>query len=162
MKKCIAVIGMHRSGTSLLTKALEVLGVDLGQNMIPGAKDNQKGFWEDKSVINLNDRILRLAGMTWYSVNEYPFSMLDSQQGKILEEEALSLISSRLDDYPLWAFKDPRSARLLPFWQRIFTKIDVELGYLVVLRNPLDIAASLKKRNDFNLIIPGDFPDKLN
>lgn len=151
MKKCIAVIGMHRSGTSVVTKALEVLGVNLGQNLIPVANDNQNGFWEDKSIVDLNDRLLALAGMTWFSVSEYPFALLDSEQGRSLEKEALDIISRRIDAYPLWAFKDPRCGRLLPFWQKVFMRLNVALSYLVVLRNPLDIAASLEKRNDFKL-----------
>lgn len=151
MKKCIAVIGMHRSGTSVITKALEILGVNLGQNLIPVEEDNKKGFWEDGSIIDLNDRILALAGMTWFSVSEFPFSLLQSKKGRALENEALDLISSRLNAYTLWAFKDPRCGRLLPFWQKVFTKLDITLSYLVVLRNPLDIAASLEKRNDFKL-----------
>jgi len=151
MNKCIAVLGMHRSGTSVVTKALEILGVNLGQNIIPVAGDNKKGFWEDSSIIELNDRILALAGMTWFSVSEYPFALLESEEGRALEKEALELISSRLNTYPLWGFKDPRCSRLLPFWQNIFAKLNITLSYLVVLRNPLDIAASLKKRNDFKL-----------
>jgi len=67
MKKCIAVIGMHRSGTSMVTKALETLGVELGQQLLMAANDNQKGFYEDKSIVDLNDRILEYAGMAWYS-----------------------------------------------------------------------------------------------
>ena len=151
MKKCIVVIGMHRSGTSMITKALETLGVHLGEQLLPAAEDNQKGFYEDKSIVDLNDRILEYAGMTWYSVSEYPFSVLESEQGRAFEKEAMEIISSRLRTHPVWGFKDPRCSRLLPFWQSIFAKLDIEAEYLVVLRNPLDIAFSLKKRNDFKL-----------
>ncbi|MCK5219054.1 hypothetical protein KAR10_06000, partial [bacterium] len=152
MKSCVVVLGMHRSGTSVITKALELFGVELGQDLIPVADDNLKGFWEDKSIIELNDRILALAGMTWFSVFDYPFALLDSEQGKTFEDEAVNILESRFANRTLWGFKDPRCAKLLPFWQRVFLRLnDVAARYIFVLRNPLDIAASLQRRNDFNL-----------
>ena len=152
MKSCIVVLGMHRSGTSVIAKALELFGVELGQDLIPVADDNLKGFWEDKSIMELNDRILGLAGMTWFSVFDYPFALLDSEQGKGLEDEAVNILTSRFANRTLWGFKDPRCAKLLPFWQRVFLRLNhVVVRYIFVLRNPLDIAASLQRRNDFNL-----------
>lgn len=44
----IVVLGMHRSGTSAITRGLQVLGVELGDQLMPGAVgDNEKGYWED-------------------------------------------------------------------------------------------------------------------
>lgn len=151
MKKCIIVLGMHRSGTSAVTKAVESLGVNLGDNLIPAAEDNKKGFFEDRQIIDINDRLLKLAGMKWYSVEEFPTYILDSPQGKSLEVEARRLICNRLEINNIWGFKDPRCSRLLPFWQNVLGPLDVEVGFLMVLRNPLDMASSIKKRDRFDL-----------
>ena len=42
-RKAIVVLGMHRSGTSALCGALDLLGVNFGQRLAPAAKDNEKG-----------------------------------------------------------------------------------------------------------------------
>ena len=56
------VLGMHRSGTSAITKGLEVLGVNLGDNLLPPKDDNPKGFFEDRDLVNLNERVLEKIG----------------------------------------------------------------------------------------------------
>ncbi len=47
----IVVLGMHRSGTSVLTRAMETLGANLGSRLMPAAAgNNDKGFFEDIDV----------------------------------------------------------------------------------------------------------------
>jgi hypothetical protein len=58
--KLIVVLGMHRSGTSTVTKSLELMGVGLGANLHPAGFDNPKGFWEDRERIEINDKLLNL------------------------------------------------------------------------------------------------------
>ena len=50
-RKIIVVLGMHRSGTSTVTRGLRVPGASLGENLMPPAVDNnEKGFFEDGSA----------------------------------------------------------------------------------------------------------------
>ena len=56
--KLVVVLGMHRSGTSAITRGLEVLGVNLGDNLYPAAIDNPKGFWEDNDFLGINEELL--------------------------------------------------------------------------------------------------------
>ena len=50
----IAVLGMHRSGTSAVARGLKALGVDLGENLMPPVEgNNEKGFWEDRDSPDL-------------------------------------------------------------------------------------------------------------
>jgi hypothetical protein len=151
MNKCIVVAGMHRSGTSLITKSLESLGVSLGNNLMPCAEQNIKGFWEDLEVVNINDRILKLADMDWASINRFPTELIDSPKGILLQKEAKKIVSERITENPVWGVKDPRLTRLLPFWQKIFFDLQIAAHYIYVIRNPLDIANSLKSRDDFDL-----------
>ena len=48
----VVVLGMHRSGTSALTKALELFGIDLGTDLLPPQDDNPKGFFEDRGLVS--------------------------------------------------------------------------------------------------------------
>ena len=65
MNKLVIVLGMHRSGTSAVTRALTVLGVDLGSYLIESQEDNPKGFWEDSEMLSFNERLMRAVGMEW-------------------------------------------------------------------------------------------------
>ena len=58
----VPVLGMHRSGTSMLTHMLSLLGVELGEPLQPPSFDNPKGFWENRFFQALNIKILQLAG----------------------------------------------------------------------------------------------------
>src|ERR1035438_2944715 len=64
----IAVLGMHRSGTSLCMGLLEALGVRLDDDLIPGDANNQPGYFESRELVELNDSILATLGATWHTV----------------------------------------------------------------------------------------------
>ena len=65
-KKLIVVLGMHRSGTSVTAKSLQVLGVDLGDNLMPAIRNNNEaGFWEDVDINNFNIKLLDKIGSDW-------------------------------------------------------------------------------------------------
>ena len=59
------MLGMHRSGTSALAGALHLTGFDLGQNIMPPADENPKGFFENQHIVDLNDRILEELFTFW-------------------------------------------------------------------------------------------------
>ena len=66
--KLVVVLGMHRSGTSVITKALECVGVELGNNLMEAAiGDNDLGFFEDLEIVNFNDELLAECNKKWYS-----------------------------------------------------------------------------------------------
>ena len=66
-KKLIVVLGMHRSGTSAITRGLICLGVQLGNRLIPPIEgNNDKGFWEDIDLNNLNNEILETIYKEWH------------------------------------------------------------------------------------------------
>ena len=60
-KRLTFILGMHRSGTSLITKAVQVAGVDLGDNLLPPGPDNPTGFWEDADVMQLKRYLIECA-----------------------------------------------------------------------------------------------------
>ncbi|MGD8234215.1 glycosyltransferase [Vibrio sp. TRT 1302] len=147
-KQIVVVLGMHRSGTSLITKGLESLGVELSESMIPQANDNVKGFWEDADILDFNERLLNTFGSYWYTTRPFKISDINSNQLNDLISEAYELISLKLEKHDVWGFKDPRTCVLLDFWNLVFQKLSsVEVKYLVCLRNPVEVAGSLQKRD---------------
>ena len=59
-RNVICTLGMHRSGTSLVSRMLNLLGVHLGtdQSLSGTNEDNPKGYWEHHTFALLNDEIL--------------------------------------------------------------------------------------------------------
>ncbi len=142
-RQLVVILGMHRSGTSLITKSIELLGYSLGDNLMPAGVDNPKGFWEDLDIVQFNDKLLAHNQMSWDSP-------LDSSPGvftKDLQQEALTLLESKFLNTNRFIIKDPRMSLLLDFWSRCFVEADISVYYLTVYRQPLDIAASLHARN---------------
>lgn len=149
-KTLIVVLGMHRSGTSAVAKSLQVFGVDLGKQLEPPAEYNAKGYWEDIDIVRLNEAMLDTLNMTWHSlapVTEHDVEIL-CQRGFLLE--ATTLLRNKTQGVECFGFKDPRTAKLLPFWMRVFAASGFDVKYVLVYRNPLSVADSLARRDNFS------------
>lgn len=138
---------MHRSGTSVITRGLAVLGVALGRNLLPAQADNIKGFWEDKGIVEINTALMNSCGQDWYT-----FGALDVSQQDELMQQARDYIRGAVKDVAVWGFKDPRTARLLPFWNSVFSSLEITPSYCLVMRHPLSVAKSLQMRNGLTLL----------
>ena len=57
-KKILLILGMHRSGTSVLTGTCRFLGADLGDRMMAAGSDNVMGFWEHDDISRIHDELL--------------------------------------------------------------------------------------------------------
>jgi len=75
-QKIVVVLGMHRSGTSLLTNLLSVLGVDLGKDLLAGDSANELGYWENESIYRTQDALLNHIAQDWGELGAvYPFAI---------------------------------------------------------------------------------------
>ncbi len=150
LSRAIVVLGMHRSGTSVLTRGLHALGVHLGDDFLDTKPDNPTGYWENSVIVDLNERILKLWGLKWESVSLIHRAQLESGELRILRDEAVKYLQTHFISHPLWGFKDPRTVRLLPFWRSVFQELGVDDAYVVAIRNPLSVAASLLRRQNMS------------
>lgn len=158
------VLGMHRSGTSVLARALPVLGIQLGDHLLPAHPCNPKGFFEDAGINAGNRALLKELGASWES--PVSFRGLQGRLRGLATSEygqaALALIRERgeaADEQaaehgeplpaPL-AFKEPRMSRLLTFWRPVFLAAGCSLNVCLALRHPAHVAASLTARNGFS------------
>jgi hypothetical protein len=145
---------MHRSGTSALARGLNCLDIDLGNALLgsdaEAPTENPRGFFEDRWALELSDRVLSAIGMRWDSPSVIDPLLWRSPAIESLRLEAAIGLRERTDERSVWGFKNPRTARLLPFWQGVFDHVGVEDAYVLALRNPLSIALSLERRNGFS------------
>ena len=150
VRRALLVTGMHRSGTSALTRTLSLVGGALATELAPGlAGDNDLGFWEPVEVVALHDRALASAGSAWDDVSRFPEDWFASDVALALGDELLALLRRDFDKVPLFAIKDPRLCRLVPLWLAVLPKLGARAQFVLPLRNPTEVAASLKARNDF-------------
>jgi hypothetical protein len=143
--RAVWVLGMHRSGTSLVAGVLRLLGADLGPRdgmLLADALDNPRGYWEQRAVVDVNNELLaRLSG----SSSTPPALQPGWERRPDLDDlrERAGDILSRFDPACVWAVKDPRLSLTLPFWRPL---VD-ESAAVISLRAPRDVAASLARRD---------------
>ena len=148
-RTAVLVLGMHRSGTSALARVLSLLGCDLPQTLMGAGAANEASHWESMAVYKVNDRILESAGSAWHDWLELNPGWFDSPKAEEFREEAVGVMNKEFGASRLFVFKDARSCRLLPFWLDVFRQCDVRPVALLPVRNPLEVAASLEKRDGF-------------
>ncbi len=145
----LAIGGMHRSGTSLLTKMLHFSGMALGdeERLMPAAEDNPEGFWEHLDFVDLNDRLLAYFGLAWDYLPDLAPDWVHEPGLDPFKKEARALIDS-FADHPFWGWKDPRNTITFDFWKSLLP----ESKFILTIRHPLEVAQSLHERNFFSLI----------
>lgn len=145
----IVVLGMPRSGTSLLANLVHVLGVSLGDNLLHANQNNPEGYWENADICQVQQEILdgpSVFDVPTNSVLPIPVSPEPSPAFTKAKEQLIELLTRELGRAPgLWGFKDSRTSRLLPLWKEVFDELNVEPIYLLALRHPLAVAASMAK-----------------
>ncbi|MEE9425926.1 MAG: hypothetical protein V3V18_13275 [Methylococcales bacterium] len=150
-QRVIAVLGMHRSGTSAISRAMRVFGIELGERLIPPIKDNNsKGFWEDFDILAINIEILNQLEWSWYHLGPINAGHVDFLRKKGILSRAAKVLEQKVGDAPVFGFKDPRVAKLLPFWHVVFEQCKFNVSYIITVRHPLSVAMSLTKRDDLD------------
>ncbi len=147
-QEIIVVLGMHRSGTSVLARAIQSLGADLGVNLMPPVEgNNPRGFFEDLEIQAVSDKVLRRLGRRWNSVGPYPKEPQLSEDIADLSDAAVRIVEGKLASDRVFCFKNPRTAVLLPFWSQVFDRLGLTPRYVVSVRNPADVVESLRSRD---------------
>lgn len=148
----IIIIGMHRSGTSLLSRLLESLGLFLGR-----VKDenNEALFFQ-----SINDWLLRQTGGAWDNPGSIRY-LLDNPELRSKTADYIRrylLASPRAVSFfgwgnylrcgrlhaqsKPWGWKDPRNTFTLPIWLDIFPEAKI----IHLHRAGMDVALSLRRR----------------
>lgn len=146
-RRICLVLGMHRSGTSALTRALGVLGGTMPRTPIAPSPANEPGYWEPASIVALHHEILTSVGTTWDDPRPFPQDWFGSDAAGLYAQRLAALMEQEFGAAPLAVLKDPRLCRLLPLWRRVLPLLDAEPIYVLALRHPAEVAASLNARD---------------
>lgn len=150
-KDAILVLGMHRSGTSMLAGILDCLGCK-GPKTRPEANDrNPKGYFESIPIFQLNDEILATAGTRWNDWQPLRKDWLSSPRFSEFRSRAAELILQEYGSASMIYLKDPRMCRLLPLWQDVFDEMGYRVSCIHTHRHPLEVATSMKARKNIEV-----------
>src|SRR5262249_43482650 len=127
----------------MFTRLLHRCGLELGSesDLMPPQADNPEGFWEHLRFVALNDELLAALGGAW----DLPPKPDEGFTGPELNPFRLKA-RFRIEGYApanVWGWKDPRTSLTLPFWKDLLPG----LRTLIVVRNPLEVAHSMRERN---------------
>jgi hypothetical protein len=143
----VAVLGMHRSGTSSAAGALVRLGAAPPKHLIAPTADNERGYCESRVIMDLNDSILAAGGSDWKDWRKFDLDKIDALNADALHSRAKAALAGEFGDAGLAVMKDPRMCRLMPFWGRVFDEAKWSARALLPIRSPLEVGWSLKRRD---------------
>jgi hypothetical protein len=133
----IIVLGMHRSGTSMIAQMLHAMGVSMGESFREPDETQPFGYFEDLEFRNLNSAILNRAHGSWYGVPDKRMVSIHAQE---FIGNLKYLIAERNEP---WGFKDPRTILTI---HALHDYLE-DPKYIVVRRTPVDdIIFSLERR----------------
>lgn len=140
----VLVLGMHRSGTSAVSRLLDSMGLATcrPEAFMRAHPSNPHGHFEVRELTDLNDEILRALGGTWQALapgtDDHQRELARSELGRRARRRADQLL---VPGDRFW--KDPRLCLLMPFWTAVLD----DLAALVVHRHPAEVAASIQTRS---------------
>lgn len=141
----VIVLGMHRSGTSAVTRVVNLLGVPLGRaDDIYSAPDNPSGHWESMDLCRVNDTILRVFDGFDMAPPSFSEDWVSTRRADRMTPGMVSVFRSVYTS-DRWVWKDPRLCLTLPLWRRLLSRLCV----VFVLRDPVPVASSLKRRDGY-------------
>lgn len=144
--KGVIVLGMGRSGTSLIADLVHRWGAYVGEqkDLLPADEGNPQGYWEPLPLVDLN---LKLLASVRSSLFVPPLLEADAELRALAKDPMVAEPARRLLEpfsaggTRVWLWKDPSLSLLLPFWQEIWP----DVVYVIALRNPLEVARSVSR-----------------
>jgi len=143
--RTLCILGMARSGTSALTRVLNLLGVDLGKHLVRKSRHNQKGFWENSRIYACHVDLLNTLGTYTNDPVPWPDGWEKGADVAPYRQRLVQLAQKEFRRRPFWGFKDPLTCRLLPLWNLVFQDLAVDARFVLTVRSPDEVARSLRE-----------------
>ena len=147
----LLVVGMHRSGTSLLGSLLPACGIATPGPLIAGDTHNPEGYFERADITALQEQLL-IDLERWWPAPEGCKPLASGWMQGDVSQHALEQLTALLahdcaSQSGPWAIKDPRSSLLLPLWKQACLTLKIPLQLLLAVRDPAEVMVSLVRRD---------------
>ncbi|MAJ63284.1 MAG: hypothetical protein CL558_08340 [Alphaproteobacteria bacterium] len=150
IQSLILIAGMHRSGTSVVTRLCNLLGADIGGDLMPATPDNPKGYWENQASFDVHAALFQTYGMAWNSLPSLPEDWLETEAAANAGGALGAILTGEFSG-DLAVVKDPKVCRVLPLWRQVAAEQSIEPMVVLALRHPMAVAGSLVKRDGMGL-----------
>ena len=147
---CLLVLGMHRSGTSAVTRVLSIAGAKLPASLMGPGRGNEVGHWESDALATYNDDLLAQLGSRWGDWRSLEIARLSLSRRRDIQGEIADLLAAEFGDASLFVVKDPRICRFAPLFIDAIDGAGIEPRMVHMVRNPLEVAESLERRDNMN------------
>ena len=142
MKRLVLVVGVGRSGTSLLAGVLGQLGFHIPQPEVTADETNPKGFGEPRWVVDFHTRLMRRLRVIVFDARPVAFEKTAAVTDDGELRTWLAAEFAQADDVVV---KDPRVGWFLGLWQRAGADLDTRIRQITMLRHPAEILTSARK-----------------
>ena len=142
------VMGMHRSGTSMMNGLMSKMGCYVGTPEELGDIENivnPKGYFERLDVHDLCEAVINTMGLQWFQAHHIKKDTMPKPILKGSNFKFNKIVNTLNDISDCWSIKNPRLSSLMPLWIDL---LDDPI-FIHVFRNPLEVAKSIHKRNNF-------------
>lgn len=146
-KQVILVLGMHRSGTSVVTRLLSLMGAGLPKTLLGQNEGNQRGHWESRLIIEHHDNVLEELESNWMDYRPLRLNRITQKRRNSYMSDMADLFKSEHSDQNLSVVKEPRICRFTALYIKALEKALIAPFCVLVIRNPLEVAASITKRD---------------
>lgn len=143
---------MDRSGTSAAAAVAQIVGLHLGDQLIGPRKANPKGYFEDSRCVSINTDLLSQLNHGRKLATPLPHDWMDSLPGQHAKLRARGVVRRLARAKEPFGLKDPRLCLTAPLWANIIEQENHNVRFVLCFRNPLEVAASLQKRDGRDLL----------
>jgi hypothetical protein len=144
MKQLVLVVGVGRSGTSLLSGILGQLGFAIPQPEVQADETNPRGFGEPRWVVDFHSRVLKEQRVTLNDSRPAAWEQMALAAPKV-HDELREWLRGELDKADEIVVKDPRTVWFLDLWRGCADELGARTSFVTMLRHPAEIVASAKK-----------------
>lgn len=144
-RRIVIVAGPGRSGTSSLAGTLKRLGLHVPQPEVKPNPTNPAGFYEPRWAVDFHTRMLDRAGVRTLDLS--PDALARAQRITArpgVRKKLRQWMKGALEQAPQLIIKDPRTIWFAQMWAEIAAELDVEAGYVTMLRHPAEVSGSRK------------------
>jgi hypothetical protein len=162
MSHAVVVLGFHRSGTSMTTRLMHLLGVALGpeeEMLAADPDDNALGYWEPEWMIELNEDVLVALGGSHLDPPGFDVDWERDPRLDDLRIRARELLARTFSGAPVWGWKDPRTCLTWPFWRPLVAERAERVSFVVCVRSPAESVTSMMARPYYPWMGAADFGD---
>jgi hypothetical protein len=149
-KTAVFIVGIGRCGSSCLTGVLHIMGLPLGDNLLPANALNPTGFFEQWDMLKLNKTILKELGTEYLEGKKTRYVRWNKEprfmEFKNVIKENLAM---HFKDQPFFGLKDPRLSMLLALYTAAAHELDYDVKTIFIIRNPEESMASWQDAGPF-------------